>query len=299
MKSEPGQTAATVCVKLEPGAGLAIAKKLLAGYPYRDITASLLDLGQVLRGCLSVAGKHFGNSWPRQLCIGSCGDVQSWRGPRVQQLGWCAVLRKPLGRVFNCRALVYDGLRNSTCYDHAVAFVKHWEELGHRVAVLLAFAACTAQPDAWSCGHRVALHLDSVLQSLQSTGCMPEAVQISARQAQGLVSNLGPAAPASSHASTKPSKPSEPASSKKQSAEPSTPVRSGKRPAADSLEADQRMTPPRPDRPTSSALHLQQVQMPARLASWCRRQVRRPGSLPRCSPTNPCPRPSCGRKKQI
>ena len=59
--------------------------------------------------------------------------------------------------------------------------------------------------------------------SLQSTGCMPEAVQISARQAQGLVSNLGPAAPASSHASTK------------QSAEPSTPVRSGKRPAADSL----------------------------------------------------------------
>ena len=152
---------------------------------------------------------------------------------------------------------MYDGLRNSTCYDHAVAFVKHWEELGHRVAVPLAFADCTAQPDAWSCGHRVALHLDSVLQSLQSTGCMPEAVQISARQAQGLVSNLGPAAPASSHASTKPSKPSkpsEPASSKKQSAEPSTPVRSGKRPAADSLEADLRMTPPRPDRPTSSAL---------------------------------------------
>ena len=73
MKSEPGQAAATVRVKLEPGAGLAIAKKLLAGYLYRDITASLLDLGQVLRGCLSVAG----NSWPRQLCIGSCGDVQS------------------------------------------------------------------------------------------------------------------------------------------------------------------------------------------------------------------------------
>ena len=93
MKSEPGQAAATVRVKLEPGAGLAIAKKLLAGYLYRDITASLLDLGQVLRGCLSVAG----NSWPRQLCIGSCGDVQSWRGPRVQQLGWCAVVRKPLG----------------------------------------------------------------------------------------------------------------------------------------------------------------------------------------------------------
>ena len=42
MKSEPGQAAATVRVKLEPGAGLAIAKKLLAGYPYRDITASLL-----------------------------------------------------------------------------------------------------------------------------------------------------------------------------------------------------------------------------------------------------------------
>ena len=118
---------------------------------------------------------------------------------------------------------MYDGLRNSTCYDHAVAFVKHWEERGHRVAVALAFADCTAQPDAWSCGHRVVLHLDSVLQSLQFTGCTQEAVQISAHQVQGLVSNLGPAAPASSHASTK------------QSAEPSTPVRSGKRPAADSL----------------------------------------------------------------
>ena len=108
--------------------------------------------------------------------------------------------------VFNCRALVYAGLRNSTCYDHAVAFVKHWEERGHRVAVALAFADCTAQPDAWSCGHRVVLHLDSVLQSLQSLGCTQEAVQISAHQVQGLVSTLGPAAPASSHASTKPCK---------------------------------------------------------------------------------------------
>ncbi|CAE7714428.1 FEN1 [Symbiodinium sp. CCMP2592] len=255
MKSEPGQ-AATVRVKLEPGAGLAIAKKLLAAYPYRDITASLLDLGQVLRGCLSVAGKHFGNSWPGQLCIGSCGDVQSWRGQESRNLAGVLYSENhwALLCIFNGRALVYDGLRNSTCYDHAVAFVKYWEELGHVVAAPLAFAACTAQPDQWSCGHRVVLHLDSVLQALQSTGCMPEAVQVSASQVQGFVSSLGPAAPASSHASSKPSKPSVPASSTKQSAEPSTPVRSGKRPAADSVEADQRMTPPRPDRPRSSAL---------------------------------------------
>ena len=79
---------------------------------------------------------------------------------------------------------MYDGLRNSTCYDHAVAFVKHWEELGHRVAVLLAFA------DSLMRG-LVATELccTGIRCSLQSTGCMPEAVQISARQAQGLVSN--------------------------------------------------------------------------------------------------------------
>eukprot|EP00439_Symbiodinium_sp_Y106_P078836 s1316_g17.t1 len=77
MKSEPGQVAATARVKLEPGAGLAIAEKVLAGYLYRDIAASHLDVGQVLRGCLSVPGKYLGNSWPMQRCVGSCGDLES------------------------------------------------------------------------------------------------------------------------------------------------------------------------------------------------------------------------------
>ena len=247
VKSEPSQAAGTARVKCEPGAGLAIAKRLLAQYPYRDIAASHMDLGQVLRGCLSVAGKHFGNSWPMQLCIGSCGDLQSWTGQGCSNLAGVlySASHWALLCVFNGRALVYDGGRNNTCFDHAVAFVKHWQELGHFVAAPLAFADCTAQPDAWSCGHRVVLHLDSVLESLQSTGCLPEAVQVSPCKVQGLLPDPGPAAQAKPHASRKPNK---------NAPEPSTPVRSGKRPAADSLEADQRMTPPRPDRPTSSAL---------------------------------------------
>ena len=91
------------------------------------------------------------------------------------------------------------------------------------------------------------LHLDSVLQSWQSKGCMPETVQISPSEVQGLLPNPGPAAPAKPNT---PSQPSQPAES--HAPEPSTPVRSSKRPAAESLE--HRMTPPRPDRPASSPL---------------------------------------------
>ncbi|CAE7037389.1 FEN1, partial [Symbiodinium sp. CCMP2456] len=249
MKSEPGQAAATVRVKLEPGAGLAIAKTLLAGYPYRDIAASHLDMGQVLRGCLSVAGKYFGNSWPTKLCIGSCGDLQSWRGQDCSDLAGVlySASHWALLCVFNGRALVYDGAHNSTCYDHAVAFLKHWEELGHRVGPL-ACASCTAQPDVWSCGHRVVLHLDSVLESLQSTGGMPETVEISPCDVEGLLPNPSTTTPSNSTASTEPCKPA----ASPEPAQPSTPVRSTKRPAPESL--DPRMTPPRPDRPASSPM---------------------------------------------
>ena len=244
--------------------GREISKRLLSNLPYRPLDASMLDLGQVLRGCLAVARNFHGNRWPEHITILSCGDLASRHGQNAHMT--CGLLCSETHWALLCisegQGIVYDGLGDTVCFNQASAYMAHLRESGHAVKEKLLKAQCPKQGDAWSCGHRVIVALGAILDHVESVGDIPRQLDesvLSSAHVQALVRSSqdssfpnpcqqqGPPKHVKRKVECVQSSVSNAAPGADVASEPSTPKRS--RPRVD----DKAMTPPRPSPPARTS----------------------------------------------
>ena len=171
-------------VKKEPQVyptGREVSKCLLRNLPFRAMRAGMLDLGQVLRGCLAVLRHFHGNSWPEHLALVSCGDLGSWHGQKADTI--CGVLCSETHWaflfVFEGQGIVYDGKSDPVCFNQAAAFCQHLSDAGRSVSREVLAARCPKQVDGFSCGQRVIASLDAVLSHVASSGMAPRELHAS------------------------------------------------------------------------------------------------------------------------
>ena len=237
-----------------------LSQQLLKNYPYRAMAEDLLDLGQVLRGCIAVAKNFYGDGWPQQLSIGDCGDLASWKHQSMGQ-SLCGLLYSQshwaLLVIHDGQGMVYDGKLDKVCWNHATAFVHHLTEQGYPMSGELVAAKCPRQEDTWSCGHRAIACLDLALEGIQQQGIMPSVVTDGMLSAESVQAIIGACArsPAkrAMQTSTRPDEP------------PCTPPRTRVRqnPVSDAAA----LTPPRPDAPHDPRRSAMQVSPAATDAS--------------------------------
>ena len=268
-KRERGHTVEPMtlkAVKKEPKtypSGRDVAKLLLRNMPNSPILKSMLDIGQVLRGCLAVARAFFGDEWTHHVTIVSCGDLTSFHGQVADTL--FGVLYSDSHWALLCvhegQGVVFDGKRNPVCWNQAAAFLHHLKEAGCKVSGSQQKASCPQQPDEWSCGHRVIAAMDLILDSLQVSGVLPKKLDgnmLNEESVQSIIDasvksfakqQVDASGAAKRKAEQVPKKSLMPAAAGSEDCGvPSTPPRSKARVSA-SQACDDTMTPPRPVRP--------------------------------------------------
>ena len=182
VKDEPESPLAPDSSKVYP-TGREVSRCLLRNLPFRAMDASKLDIGQVFRGCLAVARRFYGNSWPEHFALVSCGDLATWHMQKADAVYGILCSERPdhwaLLCVMGGQAIIYDGQNNQVCYNQAAAFMQHLSEKQDREPGQLIRARCPKQVDDWSCGHRVIASLDAVLSHVEAKGGIPHELDAS------------------------------------------------------------------------------------------------------------------------
>ena len=173
---------------VEPMTAEALEAELTIGATFKPLSQTMCDLPQVVRGVMAVCHYRVREPWTADVGLLNAGNEQRARLLRRQMHvgtilavvysdnpGHWALLVVDKGTSTAC---LYDGLGNATCADMARAFllsdeVREWAAQH----ISLCKSEVAAQPDAWSCGHRVIATADLVLEHLAASGSLPRKLQ--------------------------------------------------------------------------------------------------------------------------
>ena len=169
--------------------GSEVEALLLRGVKAEPFSKAQMSYAQVVKLSCRVAKAHFSDFWPGSVAIVVAGAEE-----RVRSLTWqwgasclASIVYSPHHWALAAftssepaQAVFYDGLggaESKTCMDMAVAFCQHAHEIGWLPTVpAIQEARCPAQRDTWSCGHRVGLVLNYVLERFANSKVLPTAV---------------------------------------------------------------------------------------------------------------------------
>ena len=151
---------------------------LVRGTAFAPLTESRLDYGQVLRACIAIFREVHGEMWPRH--VGLLITSQDLQPQMHAPLMLCVLYSRDHWALLAChrqsnQAVFYDGLSNSTCWDHALAMVQLLHDEGWFLCEsrpALVQAEVPQQEESWSCGHRVIIVTD-VLMDLKGAQRLP------------------------------------------------------------------------------------------------------------------------------